>query len=155
LLSVNPLDVVVLPPENLTGRNDLPLDAIRREFQLGLVKLRYSPLALDYVDHAAVEANYRAGALGEQGVFQVYITGWDDSLWRSHSRLIVDADVYLLDPAAPERESALWGGHVTRRIDLAAQRTVTTNMSDLLTRAVSEFSKGVLASMPPRNPEKS
>lgn len=154
LASVNPLDVVVLTPDNLTGRSDLPLEALRTELQAGLIERRYSPLAFEYIDRTAIEASYRPGTLGEQAVFQVVITGWDDSLWRSHARLIVDADVYLLDAAAPERESALWGGHVTRRIDLATQRSVTMHMDLLLQRAVADLTDGILSSLPARNPER-
>jgi hypothetical protein len=153
LAAVNPADVVVLPIENQTGREDLPLDEIRAEFQSGLIKRLYSPLALDYVDRAAVEASYRPGTLGEQGVLQVVITGWDDSMWRSHSRLIVDADVYMLDAAAPERSSALWGGHAKRRIELTNQRVPGANPNSLMPDALRELAAGILVSLPARDPQ--
>jgi hypothetical protein len=153
LAAVNPLDVVVLKPENHTGRNDVPLDLLRRELQSELVTLRYSPLALDYVDKSAIPASYRPGALGEQGVLQTFITGWDDSHWRSNGRLVIDADIYLLDSADPATERALWGGHVTRTLEMAAARESTATQEALLHQAVARFVGETLASLPPRNPE--
>lgn len=156
LATVNPLEVVVPPIENQSGRDGLPLDALRTRFHSGLVKLRYTPLALDYVDRnaSAVEASYRPGALGEQASLRVVLTGWDDSLWKSRSRLVVDADVYLLDAREPELSRALWGGHVTRTIDLSRQAAALPTAGAMLDRAVAEFVDGVLASLPARNPER-
>jgi hypothetical protein len=153
LAAVNPLDVVVLKPENHTGRNDVPLDLLRRQLQLELVTLRYSPLSLDFVDKSAIPASYRPGALGEQGVLQTFITGWDDSHWRSNGRLVVDADIYLLDAADPATERALWGGHVTRTLEMAAARDSTATQDALQQQAVARFVSETLASLPPRNPE--
>lgn len=156
LAAVNPLEVVVPPIENQSGRDGLPLAALRERFHSGLVKLRYTPLAIDYVDRNAgpVEASYRPGALGEQASLRIVLTGWDDSLWKSRSRLVVDADVYLLDAREPELTRALWGGHVTRTIDLSRQAAALPTAGAMLDRAVTEFVDGVLASLPARNPER-
>ena len=154
LAAVNPLDVVVLKPENHTGRNDVPLELLRRELQAELVALRYSPLALEYVDKNIVPASYRPGALGEQGVLQVFVTGWDDSHWRSNSRLVIDADIYLLDAADPQTDRALWGGHVTRTLEMAAANNATATPDSLMRQAVARFVDETLASLPARNPEK-
>ncbi len=156
LAAVNPLEVVVPGIENQCGRDGLPLDALRARFHAGLVKLRYTPLALDYVDRnaSAVEASYRPGALGEQASLRVVLTGWDDSLWKSRSRLVIDADIYLLDAREPELSRALWGGHVTRTIDLSRQAAALPTAGAMLDRAVAEFVDGVLASLPARNPER-
>lgn len=151
LAEVNPTDIAVLPIRNRTGKQ-LPLEQMRASFQAGLVRLRYSPLALDYVDqHRAVEAAYTPGQLGEQAALQVTITGWDDSRWDTHSRLIVDADVYLLDATVGE---ALWGGHVTRRVDMAAEVPAAAQEVTLFSRAVDVFVGDVLASIPPRDPRR-
>jgi len=156
LSAVNPLEVVVPRIENQSAAPGLPLDAMRAKFHAGLIKLRYTPLALEYVDRsaAAVEAGYRPGALGEQATLRVVLTGWDDSLWKSRSRLVIDADVYLLDASEPELTRALWGGHVTRTIDLAQQAAALPTAGALMDRAVGEFVDGVLASLPARNPER-
>lgn len=156
LAAVNPLEIVVPPLENHTGNANLPLAEMRQKFHAGLVRLRYTPLALEYVDRnaAPVEASYRPGALGEQASLRIVLTGWDDSNWRSNSRLVVDADVYMLDANDPELSRALWGGHVTRTIDLSRQAAVAPTPAALLDRATTEFVDGVLASLPPRNPER-
>jgi len=156
LATVNPLEVVVPPIENNTGVETIPLGDLREKFHAGLVKLRYTPLSLDYVDRNAtpIEAGYQPGALGEQATLRVILTGWDDSLWRSRSRLVVDADVYLLDASNSELSKALWGGHVTRNIDLSLQAAAVSTPKAMLDRATSEFVDGVLASLPPRNPER-
>lgn len=153
---VNPLEIVVPRIENQSSVAGIPLDELRAKFHAGLIKLRYTPLALDYVDRnaAAVEAGYRPGELGEQATLRVVLTGWDDSLWKSRSRLVVDADIYLLDAREPELTRALWGGHVTRTIDLSRQVAAAPTAGAMMERAVTEFVDGVLASLPPRNPER-
>lgn len=156
LKTVNPLEVVVPPIENHTGKAGLPLGALRTEFQEGLVALRYSPLALDFVDRTAraSEASYRPGTLGEQATLRVVLTGWDTSRWASHASLVVDADVYMLDAAEPDTAKALWGGHATRSIDLSAQRTTFISEAAMLQRAVELAVDGILASLPARDPER-
>lgn len=156
LAAVNPLEIVVPRIENQSSVAGIPLDELRARFHAGLVTLRYTPLALEYVDRhgAAIEAGYRPGELGEQATLRVVLTGWDDSLWKSRSRLVVDADVYLLDAREPELTRALWGGHVTRTIDLSRQVAATPTAAAMMDRAVNEFVDGVLASLPPRNPER-
>lgn len=156
LAAVNPLEIVVPRIENQSSVVGVPLDDLRAKFHSGLIKLRYTALALDYVDRngAAVEAGYRPGELGEQATLRVVLTGWDESLWKSRSRLVVDADIYLLDAREPELTRALWGGHVTRTIDMSRQVAAAPTADAMMDRAVSEFVDGVLASLPPRNPER-
>lgn len=155
LKQVNPLDIVVLPIENHAGRGALPLDTMRREFQEGLVKLRYSPLALDYVDRQVVEATYNPGDLREQAVLQVFVTGWDDRLWSTHSRLQIDAEVFLLDARNPEAGQALWGGRVSRKLDLGRERAAIATDERLLALAVEDFVQDVLSTLPARDPRMS
>ncbi len=150
LAQVNPRDIVVLSIENETGRSDLPLEALRTGFHAGLVKRRYSPLSLEYVDTRVVEAAYQPGAMQEQGVFQVSILGWDDQTFDTHGRLDVTARVHLLDAQGSSGE-VLWGGTVTRRIDVNLER-VTTPGRNLATLAAERFVDDVLASLPPRDP---
>lgn len=154
LARVNPLDVVVLPIQNNTGREGLPLAELRRAFHAGLVRQRYSPLALDFVDAHAVEAAYTPGDMQEQAILQVFINSWDDSQWRSMSRLRVQAEVYLLDSRNPDPKQPLWGGKVDRRVDLAQDSPGLANQAAFMSRAIEKFTEDVLASLPPRNPER-
>lgn len=152
LEQVNPLDIVVLPIQNNTGREGLPLAQLRQAFHAGLVRQRYSPLSLDFVDSKVVEAAYTPGALEEQAIMQVFVNSWDDSQWRSMSRLHVQAEVYLLDSRNPDPRQPLWGGKVDRRIDLANATPGLPNSAAALNRAVEQFAQDVLASLPPRDP---
>ena len=151
LSEVNPTDFVVLPVENATGR-DVPVDELRVGFHAGLVRLRYSPLALDYVDaNRPVEASYAPGQLSEEAALKVVITGWDDSRWATHSRLIIDAEVHVLDGVTG---ASIWGGHVTRRVDVVKDLPRSALNRTLLSRALDEFVGDVLASLPPRDPRR-
>ena len=158
LAQANPRDIVVMPVENLTGARNVPVESIRQAFQQGLVARKYSPLSLDYVDSNAMEAAYEEGAtyelgsLQEEGVLQVTITGWDDSNWENRSRLEISADVHLLDAGIWSNGEALWGGPVTRVIDLDLDPTVIMNKSRRIERAVELFAAQVLASLPARDP---
>lgn len=153
LKSVNPLDVAVLRVENQTGLEGLPLDSLRQSFHAGLVERHYSPLALDYVDGRATEASYQPGSSDEHAVLKVVLTGWNDRMWKSHARLVIDADVWLLDASKPSTEGALWGGHVSRTMEMGRLRDVTAGDGPLLERTVSDFASEVLASLPARRPE--
>lgn len=161
LAEVNPVDVVVLPIENGTGKDgarptDVPLEDLRSSFHAGLVKRRYSPLSLEYVDAfvegRAVEASYQPGAMQEQAVFKVTIVNWDDSALRTHGRLNVVALIHMLDAREGSGE-ALWGGSVQRAIDLNVERAAMPR-NLLLARASAEFVEDVLASLPPRDPRR-
>ena len=154
LSQANPLDVVVLPIQNNTGREGLPLTELRAAFHAGLVRQKYSPLALEFVDAHAVEAAYTPGELQEQAILQIFINGWDDSQWRSMSRLRVQAEIYLLDARNPDPKQPLWGGKVDRRVDLAKDSPGIANQATFMKRAIDKFTEDVLASLPPRNPER-
>jgi hypothetical protein len=151
---VNPLDIVVLPIQNNTGRDNLPLAQMRKDFHAGLVRQKYSPLSLDYVDSRVVEAAYTPGDLQEQAILQVFINNWDDSQWRTMSRLHIEAEIYLLDSRNPDPRQPLWGGKVDRRINLANAAPGLANSSLALAQAVEQVTADVLASLPPRNPER-
>ena len=151
LMEVNPTDIVVLPISNMTGK-ELPLGEMREQFQAGLVRLRYSPLSLDYVDqNRPVDASYIPGQLAEEAAFKVTITSWDDSRWETHSRLIIDAEVHILDAAVGE---SLWGGQVSRRVDVPMDIPGSALNRTLMARAVETFVGDVLASVPPRDPRR-
>jgi hypothetical protein len=156
LKSVNPLEVAVPKLENASGQRNVPLEALRKEFQKGLVRLRYSPLALDFVDRnvQVTEASYAPGTLGEQASLRVTVTGWDTSRWNSHATLVLDLDIYLLDAAEPELSKALWGGHATRTVDLSAQRASFVSEGAMMQRAIELAVDEILASLPARDAER-
>ena len=154
LNQVNPLDIVVLPIVNSTGRDGLPLAQLRQSFQAGLVRQKYSPLSLDYVDAHVVEAAYKPGELKEQAILQLSINGWDDSQWQSLSRLHIEAEINLLDSQKADPRQPLWGGKVDRYIDLSREMPGIPNATVAMNMAIERFTQDVLSSLPPRNPEK-
>jgi hypothetical protein len=159
LAQVNPRDVVVMPIANQTGRLDVPTDAIRQAFQEALVTRLYSPLSLEYVDLEALdpqtmEASYEVGSLDEQAVLQVTISSWDDSNWDSRARLVIEGEVHLLDASQYGGGEALWGGPVSRTIDLDLDPTALINNQRRIERAVDLFAAQVLASLPARDPRR-
>lgn len=153
LRSTNPLDVAVLNVENTTGREDLPTLELRKLMHQGLVERHYSPLGLEYVDRKTTEASYRPGASNENAILQVVITGWNDINWRTHATLTIDADIWLMDSERPTTSQALWGGHVSRNLDMSRERTVLATEKALMTATLEQFTSSVLASLPARNPE--
>jgi hypothetical protein len=153
LRNANPLDVAVLSIENKTGREGLPTSQLRELLHAELVERHYSPLALAYVDRKTTEASYRPGASNENAVLRFVLTGWDDSLWRTHSTLILRGEIWLLDAANPSTAQALWGGQVERRMDMARERQVLASEQALMTRTLTDFTQAVLASLPARRPE--
>jgi hypothetical protein len=150
LAQKNPLDIAVLPIQGPAGRRDLPLDKLRLAFAQGLVKLRYSPLAMEYVDERTVEAGYSPGRMSEHAAFQVAISYWDDAQWRSRGKIDVRAEVQLLDPTAPPGTS-LWGGPFQTTLTLRGAGY--PNDAAMLSAACEQFAEQVLAHLPARRPE--
>lgn len=150
LAEKNPLDIAVLPIQAPPGRRDLPLAKLRTTFAEGLVKLRYSPLSMEYVDERTVEAGYAPGRLSEHAAFQVAISYWDDDQWRSRGKIDVRAEVHMLDPNAPPGTS-LWGGPFQTTLTLRGAGY--PNDAAMLAAACQQFAEQVLSHLPPRRPE--
>ena len=157
-----PVDVVVAPVENNSTTQSVPLDLLRESFQRALVKRRYSPLSIEYVDQAlqragatpdgntggVAEASFRPGSLGEDAVLRVIVQGWDNSLFDTHATITADIDAYMLDSSGgPE----LWVGRLQgKRINMTAHvhRTPTDRL--LMTVGCDELAEELLAAMPAR-----
>lgn len=160
LEQVAPVDIVVAPVENRSQDASVPLDLLRESFQRALIKRRYSPLAVEYVDQAmrrsgagdpagggAVEAAYRPGSLGEDAVLRVIVRSWDDSLFDSHATLTAELDAYMIDSSGgPE----LWAGRVSKRVNLTANRTRASTDRILMGFGCDELAEELLAAMPAR-----
>lgn len=96
--------------------SSLPEEQLRRAFQTGLLRRRYSPLSLEFVDSRVVDAGYVPGSSQEDAVLQITIEEWDDSLWEIHRALIVSIEAIAIDPSAPEG-AVLWKARSERRFD--------------------------------------
>lgn len=145
-----PVDIVVAPVENGTGRKDLPLAAMREAFEKGLVRRRYSPLATDYVDRRVVDASYTPGSLQEEAVLQVTIETWDTSLLETRGALIVKARARMLDARDPTN-GQLWSGAIDHRFDLNADRESFSTRTAMLQHACERIADEVLAALPARS----
>ena len=146
----NPIDLVVAPIENAKGNKSVPLASLREAFQKGLVRRRYSPLALEYVDRKVVDAAYTPGSLKEEAVLQVTVESWDTSLLDTRGALIVKAHARLVDAENPTN-GQLWGGFIDHRFDLEGVREQFSTQAALLEYACGQIAEEVLAALPARS----
>ncbi len=147
----NPADVAVLPIEIAARGVGVDGVRMRRAFQRGLVKRRYSPLAIDFIDSRTVNASYVYGTLGEEAVCQIVVHGWDDTLWETHRVIDLDVALRMVDPARPDGPS-LWAGRLAARIDVNRHANVMGEMA-LRDEVLEELASELLAAMPARRTE--
>jgi hypothetical protein len=146
----NPVDLVVAPIENKSGDDAVPVASLRDAFQKGLVRRRYSPLALEYVDRKIVDAAYTPGSLKEEAVLQVTVESWDTSLLDTRGALVVKIQAQLID-AEDSANGQLWRGFIDHRFDLDAEREQFRTREALLEYACGKIAEEVLAALPARN----
>jgi hypothetical protein len=149
LESVQPADVVVAPVLNESTSTRTPQLAMRAAFQDALIKRRYSPLAIEYVDRRVVEAAYTPGALQEDAVLQVTIRDWDMSRWDSHGEVGATVEAWMLDAAGKE----LWGGRLSRKLDLSLEQQQYPTSVEAFERGCGIIADELLQVMPARNPQ--
>ena len=146
----NPIEVVVPPIENATGDDTVPIAILRETFQAGLVRRRYSPLALEYVDRKVVDAAYTPGSLQESAVLEIHIETWDTTLFETRGALTVKARARLVDAEDPAK-AQLWGGFVDHRFDLGAERERFTTQEGFVRYACGRVADELLAALPARD----
>ncbi len=150
LESVQPADVVVAPIADKSADGRAPTDSLRQAFQSGLIKRRYSPLALEYVDRRVVEAAYTPGSLREDAVLQVTVREWDMNRWDTHGEISVVMEAWMIGPDGAE----LWGGKLTRKIDLSSEREHYPTTREAFERGSVILASELLEVMPARNPRR-
>jgi hypothetical protein len=150
----NPSDVVVAPV--ILGDEGLvvPSRALRESVSRALIKRRYAPLSLDFVDEAGMlssdsttEASYRAGTLSEEVVCQIIVHNWRQNLWETRRALVMDIEIQMVDPANPMGEP-LWKGRLDRRMDFAGQEPRYTGETALFNAALDQVAAEIMAVMP-------
>ncbi len=131
--------------------SDIPEAQLRKAFQLALLKRRYSPLSLDYVDGQATEAGYHAGASQEEATLQITIEDWDSSLWQIKRALNVQIEVVAIDPNGPAG-SVLWRARSERRFDKGAFGDPSRQPTEMqrLQHACNVIATEILSAMPAR-----
>jgi hypothetical protein len=145
----NAIEVAVPPIQNATGDDTVPIVDLREAFQAGLVRRRYSPLSLDYVDRKVIDATYTPGSLQESAVLQVEIQGWDTSLFETRAALTVKARARLIDAENPAN-GQLWSGTLDHRFDFEAERDRFTTQESFLRYACGRVADELLAALPAR-----
>lgn len=150
----NPSDVVVAPVILDQEGMNVPSRALRESVARGLVKRRYAPLSLDFVDEAGMlssdgvtEASYRAGTLNEEVVCQIVIHSWKQNLWDSRRALVVDMEVLMVDPLNPMGEP-LWRGRLDGRMDFASQEANFASERTFFNAALDQLAAEIMAVMP-------
>ena len=146
----NPVEVVVAPVQNATGDDTVPIVALREAFQAGLVRRRYSPLALEYVDRKVVDATYTPGSLQESAVLLVEIESWDTSHFETRAALLVKARARLVDAENPAN-GELWSGTIDHRFDLEGEREKYTSRDAFVRYACGCVADELLAALPARS----
>jgi hypothetical protein len=151
-----PADMIVLPVENASAEEDLPVDIIRREVYGGLADLLYSPVDLNFVDVRRAEAGFApdglasADGLDAGALLRVVVREWDSSLLGTHGVIRAKLVAEVLDGADPEGDP-LWGVTLERRIKLAYDQ-VRLDRQALYQQAAVVLGEEVLEALPARDP---
>lgn len=150
----NPSDVVVAPVILAKEGMNVPSRSMRESISRALVKRRYAPLSLDFVDEAGMlssngptEASYRAGTLNEEVVCQITVHSWKQNLWDSRRALVVDVEIQMIDPSNPMGEP-LWTGRLDGRMDFASQEANFASEGTFFRAALDQLAAEIMSVMP-------
>lgn len=153
LEQLNPNDIVVAPLQ-MASEEDLgvPELALRQAFVQALIRRRYAPLSLEYVDSGVVEASYRTGILDEDAVCEIIIHDWNDSMWEGRRAITGDLEVRMVDPADP-LGPVLWSARLARRFDFAGDDAEHISEGIQYKKALAHIAQEIMAVMPARRAE--
>lgn len=147
-----PIEVAVAPIENGAGES-VPTDELRAAFHKNLVKQRFTPLALEFVDRNvdrnAVPAAYRPGASSEQAVLLIQVDRWDTSLWSTHNAISAKISARLADASDPG-SADFWSGSLDERIEFGSESTHFSTESARLAWACDQIAQRMLEALPAR-----
>ncbi|MEZ5975185.1 MAG: hypothetical protein R3F17_07070 [Planctomycetota bacterium] len=152
----NPSDVVVAPVMVDNAGLAVPTQALRESLVRGLVKRRYAPLSIDFVDEAGnlggtgfQEASYTPGTLNEEVVCQLIVHHWDQALWETRRAFEADLELRMVDPANPAGPP-LWSGTMKGRYDYAEQESAYATEGAFFRAGLDQLLAEMLAVMPAR-----
>ncbi len=165
LKTVAPIDIAVLMPRDNTTRTSLfpgvrppalPLAEIREIAYRELIRQRYTPISLTFLDNAFFgkatpsEASFKEveERTNADALLSISIKRWDDSRWRGDKVLGIGAELYLIDAKTGE---TLWQANIDWDMNFAMEsdihRATTTELTD---RAVSRFFQRLVQAIPMR-----
>ncbi len=156
LSQLNPGDVAVAPVvmqmPDATQRvlDSVPDVGLRAAMQRALVRRRYSPLSIDFVDSRLVNASYRPGAVGEEAVCEIVVHSWETRFWETDHALVVDVEVRMVDPTAPEGSTPLWAARMDGRVEANTVQHYTSD-ADMQASVLDEIALDLMARMPARD----
>lgn len=164
--AANPVDIAVMPPTDSTNRvaglaglapSSLPVKEIRKIAYQTLLKNRYSPLSLDFVDAAfagkatAAEASYSEirERCDADAILNLTVNRWDMSRLNGDKLLSLGMEAYLVDAKTGE---TIWQGRADWDIDLSSERDIERVATDeLRERGIRRFLDRFLSQIPKRD----
>lgn len=153
LEQLNPNDIVVAPLQMASEDGlSVPEMGLRQAFVRALIRRRYAPLSLEYVDSGVVEASYRTGILDEDAVCEIIIHDWNDGMWEGRRAITGDLEVRIVDPADP-LGPVLWSARLARRFDFAGDDVEHISPEVQYDLALAHIAQEILAVMPARRAE--
>jgi len=151
LQAMQPSDIAVAPIRDQTNAQRVPLEVFRNAFIETLVERRYSPLAPAYVDANWVNASFK-GTPPPDALLVVAVTSWDHSHLFSTGKVEASADITLFE-GGDTTGKVLWQLSFQNSVDLGDGRGNPPGAGeDLVPKAVREFAKRALQSLPLRDP---
>lgn len=155
----SPADVAIAPVQ--LAREDIraPERLLREVVAESLVKRRYSPLALDYVDSRVIDASYAGGAVGEDAVCELVVHEWDEGKWSSGLLIRFDVEMRMIDvrgAGAGEGEGQdegrlLWAARYQGMVDATPESSHRTEAA-LYRWAIAQVALELAGALPPRDP---
>ena len=114
----------------------------------GVLALRYTPLATEYVDKQVTDAAFQPGSLKEDATLQVRVEAWDDGLWSTHTSVTLKLTARLVDSRSG---GELWSAKLDRRFDLTADRDRHSTDSPLKRLLCDTIATELLSALPARS----
>ncbi len=148
---LQPADIALLPIRNQSANRSVPLEALRADFQNGLVERLYSPLDFAFVDAKEAAAPPGGAAAGPDATMVVAVTHWDPSRLTGSGVLAAAAEVRLYEGDGTHGP-LIFGVALRRNIDLDPRQVGGAMMRDRLPEAIRRFAQEALALLPERDP---
>lgn len=152
-----PLEIAVLPVQNLLVEDVAILDDMRKQAYLQLIDKRYTALNLAYVDEEialldaggggdrGIDFGRIRGQMGEDAILRISLEKFDTSLYHARGRVVIGSDWLLIESSSGRQ---LWRAHVEEVVDMRSERELLTMKREYEPRAVELYVHSVLSRLP-------
>ncbi len=152
-----PLEIAVLPVQNLVLEEVDILGELRRQAYLQLIDKRYSALNLAYVDEEislldaggggdrGIDFARIRGQMGEDAILRISLEKFDTGPYHARGRIVIGADWLMIDSKTGEQ---LWRARVEEIVDLRDERELLKMKREYEPRAVELYVRSVLSRLP-------